>query len=102
MKYAIAKSGSDVSHRFGHCDGFDTFVKQGSLVGEFKFLQNPGHRPGVLPQILIDEKIDILIVDEIGDVAKEILERSGIKIISGIKGCVLDVVGRITKGEIND
>lgn len=100
MKIAVASEGKTVAQHFGHCDGFNVFTVQEGKVIESKFLQNPGHRPGFLPNFLNDMGVNVIISGGMGGGAIEIFNEKGIQVITGATGDAEDSVNRFLSGNL--
>jgi predicted Fe-Mo cluster-binding NifX family protein len=101
MIVAIAKQGNEVAQHFGHCDGFELFRLENGLVGDFHFLENPGHRPGFLPTFLAENNVNVIISGGMGASAQEMFKRSNINVVVGAAGEILDVINSYAKGELS-
>ncbi|MCK5763817.1 MAG: NifB/NifX family molybdenum-iron cluster-binding protein, partial [Clostridiales bacterium] len=101
MIIAIAKEGNKVSEHFGHCSGYELFRLENGLVGDFKHVDNPGHRPGFLPTFLSELGVKVIISGGMGSTAQELFKRSGIDVVVGAKGEILDVINEYARGELN-
>ncbi|MDD3839510.1 MAG: NifB/NifX family molybdenum-iron cluster-binding protein [Clostridia bacterium] len=100
MNIAIAVKDGKVAQHFGHCDAFKVFdIERGNIVGT-KILQNPGHKPGFLPNFLGDKGIDCIISGGMGASALEIFRQRGIDVITGACGDVDDVANGYIKGAL--
>ncbi|MBN2259080.1 MAG: NifB/NifX family molybdenum-iron cluster-binding protein [Clostridiales bacterium] len=100
MKVAIAKEGNEVAEHFGHCSGFEIFRLENKLVGDFDYVENPGHRPGYLPNFLAEMGVSVIISGGMGSSAQELFKRSGISVVVGAKGDILDVINEYARGEL--
>lgn len=83
MKIAVASDGKNVSEHFGYCQGFRLYMQEEDEGG---FIENPGHRPGVLPRLLAEHGVDVVIAGGMGQKAKALFETQGIKVIIGARG----------------
>jgi len=101
-KIAIAAEGSQVSEHFGHCEGFmiyDTDVVDGSIVTT-SYMPNPGHKPGLLPNLLNDAGVQIVIAGGMGSGAIDIFNEKGIDVITGATGPLDQVIGQYLDGTL--
>ncbi len=98
MIVAIAKEGNTVAQHFGHCKGFEIFRLENGLVGDFHFVENPGHRPGFLPTFLADLDVNVIISGGMGASAQELFKRNNIEVVVGATGEILDVINQYAKG----
>ncbi|MCI1966362.1 MAG: dinitrogenase iron-molybdenum cofactor [Oscillospiraceae bacterium] len=100
MKIAVACDGKNVSGHFGHCQGFDLFTVENGKVEEHQFYQNPGHKPGFLPNFLNDLGANTIITGGIGGGAIDIFNEKNIEVIAGATGDAAEAVGKYLKGEL--
>lgn len=61
MKIAVASEGRMVAQHFGHCESFNIYTVQEGKVTGSKFVQNPGHKPGFLPNYLNELGVKVII-----------------------------------------
>ncbi len=85
-KIAVASDGKFISQHFGHCEGFKVYVEEDGRVASQTFIQNPGHKPGLLPNLLNDEGVSVVIAGGMGAGAIEIFNDKGIDVITGATG----------------
>ena len=100
MKIAVACDGNRVSAHFGHCQGFEVFTVENGKVTEHNFNQNPGHKPGFLPNYLNDLGVNTIITGGIGGGAIDIFNEKQIEVVSGTSGEAATVVEKYLKGEL--
>ena len=100
MKIAVASEGRMVAQHFGHCEGFNVFTSQDGKVTGSKFFQNPGHKPGFLPNYLNDMGINVIISGGMGGGAIEIFNEKGIQVVTGAAGDAEDTVTRFLSGQL--
>lgn len=100
MKIAVACDGKNVTGHFGHCEGFELFTVNGGKVTDRKFYENPGHKPGFLPNFLNDLGAGTIITGGIGSGAVEIFQEKNIEVISGAQGDIGAALERYLKGEL--
>jgi len=100
MKIAVASDGRMVSQHFGHCEGFNVFTVQESKIIDSKFFQNPGHKPGYLPNYLNDMGVNVIISGGMGGGAIEIFDEKDIKVVTGAAGEAKESVEKYLKGEL--
>lgn len=100
MKIAVASDGKLVAQHFGHCEGFNVFnVQEGKVMGS-QFLQNPGHKPGFLPNYLNELGVNIVIAGGIGGGAIDIFNEKGIEVITGADGPADESVKKYLEGSL--
>lgn len=100
MKISIASEGAMVAQHFGHCEGFYIFTITGSEVINKEFMPNPGHKPGLLPNLLHQAEVNVIIAGGMGGGAVEIFDEHNIKVITGAAGKVEDVVQDYLQGNL--
>ncbi len=85
MKVAIPLAQGQLSLHFGHCDQFAIFEvdEDGSVVESRKDATPPGHAPGVLPQWLHEQGVDVIIAGGIGMRAQRLFDQNGIDVVVG-------------------
>lgn len=86
MKIAVASDGRSVSQHFGHCEGFTLFTVRENQITGSKFVQNPGHKPGFLPNYLNDLEVNVIISGGMGGAAIEIFNEKQIEVVTGAAG----------------
>ena len=92
MKIAIANNGINMADHFGHCEGFTIVEIENSEVVKKNFTENPGHKPGFLPNYLNELGVKTIIAGGMGAGAQEIFASKNIEVFSGISGEVEDVI----------
>ncbi|KNY25971.1 NifB/NifX family molybdenum-iron cluster-binding protein [Pseudobacteroides cellulosolvens] len=100
MKIAVASEGRMVAQHFGHCEGFNVFTVQGGKVTESEFFQNPGHKPGFLPNYLNEMGVNVIISGGMGGGAIEIFNEKGIQVVTGAKGTAEDTLNSFLSGNL--
>lgn len=100
MKIAVASEGRMVAQHFGHCEGFIVFTVQDGEAKGSKFFQNPGHKPGFLPNYLNELGVNVIISGGMGGGAIEIFNEKGIQVVTGAAGDAEDIVNRFLSGNL--
>ncbi|MHB8125180.1 MAG: NifB/NifX family molybdenum-iron cluster-binding protein [Desulfitobacteriaceae bacterium] len=100
MKIAVASEGKMVTEHFGHCEGFNIFTVQENKIAGSQFVQNPGHRPGFLPNYLNDMGVKVIISGGMGGGAIEIFNEKGIQVVTGATGNAEDTVKKFLEGNL--
>ncbi|HHT77193.1 MAG TPA: P-loop NTPase [Clostridiaceae bacterium] len=97
---AVAAENKKVTEHFGHCEHFVVFEAQdGQITGE-KIYENPGHKPGFLPNYLHDLGVNVIIAGGMGGGAVDIFNEKGIEVIVGATGEAKDAVNAYLIGEL--
>lgn len=86
MKIAVACVNGEVAQHFGHCENFFICEAEDNEIIKSEFIQNPGHRPGFLPNYLNDIGVNVIIAGGMGGGAIDIFNEKGIEVITGAKG----------------
>lgn len=100
MKIAVACDGKNVSEHFGHCERFELFTVDDGKVTDRRFYQNPGHKPGFLPNYLNDLGANTIITGGIGGSAIDIFNEKNIEVVSGAQGDAGEAVEQYLKGQL--
>jgi len=104
MKVAIAKEGDYVSEHFGHCEEYELFVVENSIITSRENLVSPGHEPGKLPPFLAEHKVTHVLAGGMGPKAVELFCAHNIEVFLGVRGPIETVIkdfmaGKIAQGE---
>lgn len=100
LKIAVASDNKNVSGHFGHCQTFEIFeTDKGTILTE-KSVDNPGHKPGFLPNFLNDLGVNVIISGGMGGGAVDIFNEHNIEVIVGVQGKAKDMVTAYLKGEL--
>ncbi|HCJ56359.1 NifB/NifX family molybdenum-iron cluster-binding protein [Lutispora sp.] len=100
MKIAVAREGNKVAQHFGHCEGFEIFTEEAGRISGKQFFQNPGHKPGFLPNYLNDLGVNVIISGGMGSGAIEIFNEKNIEVITGASGDPSHNAESYLKGEL--
>ena len=100
MKIAVASEGKFVSGHFGHCEGFTVYEVGENKVLKNDFIQNPGHRPGFLPDYLKGLGVNVVIAGGMGETAQQLFAQNNIDVIVGAEGYSDDVIQQYLKNEL--
>ncbi len=100
MKISVASDGPMVAEHFGHCEGFTVYTVTDKKVEKKEFVQNPGHRPGVLPNLLHELGVDVVIAGGMGQGAVDIFCQHDIRVITGARGKTDDAVTAYLNGTL--
>lgn len=100
MKIAVATSNNQISEHFGHCEEFTIFECENQSIISSEKIENPGHKPGFLPNFLADQEISVIITGGIGKNAILNFEERGIKVITGATGSMEDAVKIYLEGKL--
>jgi ATP-binding protein involved in chromosome partitioning len=85
LRYAVPVAGDQLCMHFGHCEKF-VIIDYDSDKKEIKSSEGktpPPHEPGILPQWLSEQGVEIVLSGGMGNRAKTLFEQKGIKVITG-------------------
>lgn len=100
MKIAVASEKDNVTRHFGHCLNFNIFEVEGKNIIRRESVDNPGHKPGFLPNFLNDMGIGVIISGGMGQGAVDIFNEKGIQVITGASGNAEMVVHSYLQGKL--
>jgi predicted Fe-Mo cluster-binding NifX family protein len=100
MKIGIASEGEMVAQHFGHCEGFTVYTVEGQAVSKKEFVQNPGHKPGLLPNLLHEKGVDVVVAGGMGQGAVDIFCAHNMQVITGVSGKTDDAAAAYLKGAL--
>lgn len=86
MKIAVASEGTATAGHFGHCANFNIYEVEAGVIVKEESVQNPGHRPGFLPNFLADMGVNVIVSGGMGGAAVEIFNERGVEVVIGIVG----------------
>ncbi|MFO7636314.1 MAG: NifB/NifX family molybdenum-iron cluster-binding protein [Clostridia bacterium] len=101
MKIAVASDKGMAAMHFGHCETFEIFEVLDGNVTRHEIVENPGHRPGYLPNFLNELGVSAVIAGGMGLGAVEIFKEHGIDAVAGVQGQSLDLALRYARGELD-
>ena len=99
-KIAIASEGPMVCDHFGHCEGFSIYTTEEGHIVSQEFLKNPGHQPGLLPNLLNDHGVQVVIAGGMGAGALDIFSEKGIEVITGARGQLDQTIAQYLDGKL--
>ena len=76
MRIAVASDNEMVTQHFGHCEGFILFDAENNKIVKSETIENPGHKPGFLPNFLADHGVNVMISGGMGGGAVEKIGRA--------------------------
>lgn len=103
MRIAIPTYGGQLCAHFGHCETFSLFEvnKENQEILNSVEMVPPAHEPGVLPQWLKENKVDLVIAGGMGRRAQDLFSQYGIECIVGVTpGNAKNVIDHYLKGEL--
>lgn len=100
MKIAVPASGEMICPHFGHCESFLLFdAEKGKIIGSER-VQNPGHKPGFLPNFLADRGAEVIISGGMGGGAVDIFNERGVEVVLGASGSARAAAEAYLRGEL--
>ena len=100
MKIAVACEKEMVTEHFGHCLNFNIFEVQDSKIVKSESIENPGHKPGFLPNFLNDLGVNVIISGGMGGGAVDIFNEKGIQVVVGASGEARAAANAFLQGEL--
>ena len=104
MKIAVPTRDGHIDDHFGHCAYYTIFEVENREIIATSRLDSPegcGCKSGIAADM---ERmgIEVMLAGNMGDGARAVLAKSGIKAVRGCSGAVEEVVARYLAGEITD
>lgn len=100
LKVAVACENKMVCGHFGHCETFEVFETENGKIVKSESVQNPGHRPGFLPNFLHELGVNTIISGGMGGGAVDIFNGHTIEVILGAQGDSRKVVEEYLAGNL--
>ncbi len=100
MKIAVASENQKIAEHFGHCRNFNIFQIENDKIVSSTSVDNPGHKPGFLPNFLHEQGVNVIIAGGMGAGAIEIFQEKGIEIIIGASGDATEAVNAYLEGTL--
>jgi predicted Fe-Mo cluster-binding NifX family protein len=100
MKIAVAAEGKNITGHFGHCVNFMLYDVENNKIVKEESVENPGHKPGFLPNFLADRGVKVIISGGMGQGAVDIFKERGVEMITGASGDARTAAERYLKGEL--
>lgn len=86
MRIAVAAEGRNVTEHFGHCVNFMIYDAENEKVIKEESVDNPGHKPGFLPNFLADKGVNVIISGGMGQGAIDIFNARNVEVVVGASG----------------
>lgn len=101
MRIAVPMAQGELCAHFGHCEVFGIVdVEDGKVVKE-EYLTPPPHAPGVIPNWLAEQKVNVVLTGGMGPMAQNLMRQNGIEVITGVSGGSLkDVIEAYLSGRL--
>lgn len=100
MKIAVACNGKEIWPHFGHCENFNIYETKSGKIESETSIQNPGHKPGFLPNFLADKGVGVIIAGGMGGGAVEIFNERNIEVVVGAEGDSREAAEAYLRGEL--
>jgi len=100
MRIAIATDNGRVAEHFGRCPEYTIIDIEDNKIKEKSSFQNPGHSPGLIPQLMNEKKVNCMIAGGMGRRAVGFFEDFGIKTIIGVTGNIDEVIRTYLEGKL--
>jgi predicted Fe-Mo cluster-binding NifX family protein len=100
MRIAVACDNNEVSPHFGRCEKYLLAEIEGTDVQLLQWLENPGHEPGALPELMRQAGVEVVLAGGAGPRAQQLLAGHGIDLIMGASGDVLTALQALAQGTL--
>ncbi len=100
MKIAVSCNGNEIWSHFGHCENFMIYDVEGKAIQTETSVENPGHKPGFLPNFLADMGVQVIISGGMGGGAVDIFNERGVEVVLGAQGLAKAAVEAYLNGEL--
>lgn len=102
MKIALPADGREVNQHFGRSSHFAIIEIQGSDIKDTRVVsaEDLAHNHEGLAGLLKNENVEVVIVGGIGPMARQALEQSGMRVITGARGAIDDVARLFAEGQL--
>jgi predicted Fe-Mo cluster-binding NifX family protein len=100
MKIAISTDGENVSGHFGRCPSFTIVEIEQNEIKSKQITDNPGHRPGFIPEFLHKKGVDCIVAGGMGRKAEGFFKDYGIEIVVGITGTIEETLEKLKSGAL--
>ena len=104
MKIAVPTRDGRVDDHFGHCDHYTIFtIENGAIVGTetLPAPQGCGCKSGIAG-VLAEMGVEVMLAGNMGQGAKNVLERNNIRVVRGCSGSVEVLVQTYLRGFVFD
>ncbi len=100
MKIAVACEEKEIFGHFGHCKNFMIFQEENGKITSESSIDNPGHKPGFLPNFLADQGVNVIIAGGMGGGAVDIFNERDIEVVVGAQGDARTATEAYLRGEL--
>jgi predicted Fe-Mo cluster-binding NifX family protein len=100
MRVAISTDGNNVAAHFGRCPSYTIVDIEDNKVVNTKIVENPGHMPGAIPQLMNEMDVNVMIAGGMGPRAINFFNEYEIQTVVGIQGKIDDVIEAMLAGKL--
>lgn len=100
MRIAIATEAGQVAAHFGRCPLYTLVDLVDGTIENRTEIENPGHEPGRIPQLLHDHEVNVIIAGGMGQRAQMHFNQFGIEQIVGVTGSIDEVLNSCLAGTL--
>ena len=100
MKVAVACDETFVSPHFGRCERYLLAAVEGTEVKLLQWLDNPGHEPGALPELMRQQGVTLVVAGGAGPRAQQLLAQHGIQLLLGASGEAVRALQDLAQGTL--
>lgn len=101
MKIAIPTDSGQVAQHFGRCPRFTLVDIEDNQIKRQETIDNPGHKPGYIPQFLQEQGVDCVITGGMGRKAISHFDQYGIEVRTGVEGELAAVIDKFIRQELD-
>ncbi|NQV01656.1 MAG: ATPase [Bacteroidia bacterium] len=85
LKVAVPTQNNLLTAHFGHCEKFAIIDIEDGIVVNEAYITPPIHQPGVYPQFLAQQGVDLIIAGGMGMKAQNLFAQNSIKVFIGVQ-----------------
>ncbi len=100
LRVAIPTDGTNIASQFGKCENFTVFDIENNNIKNKSTISTEGNLHGLLPTFLSVKGVKAVIIDGIGDGAKNNLIKNNIEVISGVSGDIDHAISAYLDGTL--
>lgn len=82
--FAVPTQFGKLCAHFGHCEKFALVVTNDGKVESTEFVEPPVHQPGVYPQFLAQQGVEVIIAGGMGQKAQDLFAQNNIEVHMGV------------------
>lgn len=100
LRVAVPTDGTNISSHFGKCEDFTVYDIENNIIKNKDHISTEGNLHGLLPTFLSVKGVNAVIVEGIGEGAKNNLMKNKIEIISGVTGDIDAAINEYIAGTL--